>query len=107
MHLVVDVRLCSMRCIAQHWITAAVATKHSLQPLYLLHKGLIAGGQVTDHVCLVRSSQAGKHRGDERCAARPTNIAREIREAGDVVALGLLYPDVGDHVDRNEQKGKT
>ena len=73
----------------------------------LVDEGLVAGGEVADHVGLMRGGAAGEHGGDERGSAGSADVAGEVGEAGDVVVLGLLYADVGDGVDGNEEEGEA
>src|SRR5258708_35838283 len=72
-----------------------------------MDEGVVAGGQVANQVVFVRGGATGEHGGDEGCSARAADVAGEVGEAGDVVVLGLLYTDVGDGVDGDEEEGEA
>ena len=84
-----------------------VAAEHALELGDLVHEGRVAGGEVADHVGLVRGGAAGEHGGHERCSAGAADVAGEVGEAGDVVVLRLLHADVGDGVDGDEEEGEA
>jgi hypothetical protein len=105
--LAVDVGHGGMGAGTAEGVSSSVSSEEGFELGDLIGEGLVAAGEVADHAAFVRGRAAGEHGGEEGCSAGAADVAGEVGEAGDVVALGLLYADVGDGIDGDEEEGES
>ena len=70
----------------------------------LAHKSFAGAGEKAAHRVFMRGGSSGEHGGHERRAGRAANVARQVGQAGDVVAFALFHAHIGERVDGDEQE---
>ncbi len=69
-----------------------------------VHPLLAAADDILHEVCLVDLLMTSEHGRKERRSGRAADVARKIRQSGNVVVLTRVHAEIDHRIDRNEEE---